>query len=120
MASGYSGRPLRDKLGIKVGFSIAVIDPPDRYWELVGPLPPAVVVEPAGAGLLNYIHLFVTERAALEAQLPGLRAQIVPDGMIWVSWPKRAAKVATDVTEDVVREVALKNGLVDTKVCAID
>lgn len=120
MTAGYSGKPLAQKLGIKPGFRLAAIDPPPSYAELVAPLPDGVTLHDAQAGQLNCVHLFVTAYAELERQLGALRSQIVPNGMIWVSWPKRAAKVPTDVTEDRIRDLALSLGLVDVKVCAVD
>lgn len=119
--TGYSGKPLVVKLGIKPGCRWAVLGAPPTYAELVAPLPTGVqMTQHADAGPYDGIHLFVTNFAVLEAQLPRLKAQIVAHGMIWVSWPKRAAKVATDITEDAIRGLALAQGLVDVKVCAVD
>jgi len=116
--SGYSGTPLTKKLGIKSGMGLAIINQPDHYWELLGDLPDAFVIN--GAPPFDFVHLFTAQRAELEGELPRLRGQMAQNGMIWVSWPKKAAKVPTDVTEDVVREIALAHGLVDVKVAAID
>ena len=120
MTTGYSGKPLAQKLGIKPGFRLAVIDPPPQYAALVAPLPAAVTWHAMHEEQLNCIHLFVTTYANLEQQLGVLKGHLVNDGMIWVSWPKRMAKVPTDVTEDRIRHLALSLGLVDVKVCAID
>jgi hypothetical protein len=120
MTTGYSGRPLAAKLGIKPGFRLAVINPPPQYWALIHPLPDGVSVQPAEQRDFNCIHLFVTTYADLDQQLGKLRDAIVSNGMIWVSWPKRSANVPTDVTEDRIRALALTLGLVDVKVCAID
>jgi hypothetical protein len=120
MTVGYSGTPLVRKLGLKSGMKVALVDGPEHYWELLPDLPTDVSVADLTTPSLDFIHVFVRERRALEDQLPGLRTKIRPDGMIWVSWPKKAAKVPTDVTEDVVREIALPIGLVDVKVCAVD
>jgi hypothetical protein len=120
MTVGYSGKPLALKLGIKPGFRMAVINPPPHYAALVAPLPAGVTLHDVEYGQLNCIHLFVTTYADLAQHLGALRAQIVANGMIWVSWPKRAAKVPTDVTEDRIRLLALTLGLVDVKVCAVD
>jgi hypothetical protein len=119
MVAGYSGTPLVKKLGIKPGDAIAIIDAPENYWDLLGELPKGVTVENGGTGL-NFIHVFVTEAAALAARIDSLRQRIKPNGMIWVSWPKKAAKVPIDLNENVVREIALAQGLVDVKVAAID
>lgn len=118
--AGYSPNPLVKKLGIKAGHRLAVLDAPPHYDALVAPLPPGVVHGAVEEGDLDVIHLFVTERDRLEEALPPLMRAIVPNGMIWISWPKRASKVPTTVTEDVIRAVALPLHLVDIKVCAVD
>ena len=120
MTSGYSGTPLKQKLGIKPGYRMCVIGAPDNYWDLLGDLPEDVSVRALGQGAFDFIHLFAKDRAQLEAQMPTLRESIVPNGMLWVSWPKKASKVATDLSENVVRDLALKNRLVDVKVAAVD
>jgi len=120
MPVGYSGTPLVRKLGIKPGMRIAVVRPPDDYWELLGDLPQDVRVCGASAGRLDFMHVFGTSRARVDASVRSARARIVPAGMIWVSWPKKASKVPTDVTEEVVRAVAFTHKLVDVKVCAVD
>lgn len=117
---GYSPSPLNRKLGLKPGYRIAVVNPPDRYWDLVHPLPEGVALAGPRAKRLDFIHVFVERSAELQRALPKLVARIKPEAMIWVSWPKRASGVATDVTEDVIREIALPLGLVDVKVCAVD
>ncbi|RLT33842.1 MAG: DUF3052 family protein [Chloroflexi bacterium] len=116
--AGYSGTSLVKKLGIKTGMALTVLNRPDHYWELLGDLPDGLRID--GDAPFDFIHIFTTARTELEDELPRLRGQIVQNGMIWVSWPKKAAKVATDVTEDVVREIALAHGLVDVKVAALD
>jgi hypothetical protein len=118
--AGYSPSRLSRKLGLKPDSRVAVISPPDRYWDLVHPLPDGVMVAGPRAKRLDFAHVFVERRAELARALPKLLARIKPSGMIWVSWPKRASGVPTDMTEDVVRELALPLGLVDTKVCAVD
>ena len=117
MTAGYSGTPLAKKLGIMPGASIMPIGAPDAYLEWVSPLPEGVRTVPKGPA--DLVHLFVTSRAALEAALPQVRAAIPPDGAIWVSWYKKTAKIPTDVTEDVIRDMALRGDLVDVKVCAV-
>jgi hypothetical protein len=119
MPAGYSGTPLPRKLGIKDGVILAVEDAPEHYWALLGELPAVVRAGPDEAPV-DFLHAFVRERAVLERRLPALKARLHPEGMLWVSWPKRASGEATDVTEDVVRELALAIGLVDVKVCAVD
>jgi len=120
MTAGYSGTPLAKKLGIKPGFRIYVENGPGHYMKLIAPLPEAVSFVQRPGDQLNMIHLFTQEAGSLAAKLKDGMRRIVPDGMIWVSWPKKASKVPTDVTEDVIRKLALPLGLVDTKVCAVD
>jgi hypothetical protein len=118
--AGEERSELNRKLGLKPGFRVSVLSPPDRYWDLVHPLPEGVTVLGARARRLDFAHVFVERRAELMRALPKLLTRITPAGMIWVSWPKRSSGVSTDVTEDVVREIALPLGLVDVKVCAVD
>jgi hypothetical protein len=118
--AGYSGTPLPAKLGLKPGQRVRFVEAPDGYARVLGPLPDGIEVSPRATKNLDLIHVFVSARARLAAALPSLMKAIVPDGTIWVSWPKKASGVATDVTEDVVREIALPLGLVDVKVCAVD
>jgi hypothetical protein len=118
--AGYSKRSLVDKLGIKPGASVLILEAPKGYAKTLGPLPKDVAVAKAPHPGLDFIHLFVTKRADLERRFVALREALAPAGMLWVSWPKKASGVPTDVTEDVVREVALAKGLVDVKVCAVD
>jgi len=120
MTSGYSGTPLAKKLTLRDGMRVwfdampeHVIDEIDEYA-----LELTFIADPAQG--IDAAHVFVTDKAALEAHLTVLRHAIAPDGQIWVSWPKKASKVPTDITEDTIRELCLPLGLVDTKVCAID
>jgi hypothetical protein len=118
-SEGYSGTPLARKLGIVEGGTFAVVSDPGYADELLAPLPAAAqrieAVEEA-----DVVVLFTTARADLAERLGVLGAAVFPDRTLWIAWPKRASKVPTDVTEDVVREVALPLGLVDTKVAAVD
>ena len=118
--AGYSQRSLVEKLGIKAGTRIAIINAPRGYRKTLGKLPPGVTVASAARGVLPFIHLFTPNRDELEAKLPALLRALTPDGALWVSWPKKASGVPTDVTEDVIRAVALPTGLVDVKVAAVD
>ena len=117
--AGYSGTPLPQKLGIREGDEICVVDDPGSARELIAPLPDgaAFADDPGSA---QVVVLFVTERRAFEARAESLGRAVFPDRSLWIAWPKRSSGVATDMTEDVVREVALPLGLVDNKVCAID
>jgi hypothetical protein len=120
VTAGYSGTPLARKLGFKPGMRAHYANAPGGFEVLLGELPDGVRVLARRADGLDLIVLFVRERRELERRLPGLQRRLDPAGMLWVAWPKRAAKLATDMTEDVVRAVALPRGLVDVKVCAID
>ena len=119
LSEGYSGTPLARKLGIAEGKAFAVVADPGHVDELVVPLPAGAsrVDDPAEA---DVVLCFVTARAELEERIERLATAIYPDRTLWIAWPKRASKVPTDMTEDVVRNVALPLGLVDTKVAAVD
>ncbi len=118
--AGYSGKPIVQKLGIKPGFRIFATGLSVPYREVVGELPDDVTLARAAKAPLDMVHLFATEAKGLAAKLQSYRAAIEPDGMIWVSWPKKASGVATDLSDVVVRDTALPLGLVDIKVCAVD
>jgi hypothetical protein len=119
--AGYSGTPLPRKLGFKPGMRAAFLDAPGGFGTALGELPDGVeVAERLGGPKQDLVVAFVTRRAELAERIEPLKRAIAPDGMAWVAWPKRASGVETDMTEDVVRDVALPIGLVDVKVCAID
>jgi hypothetical protein len=120
MPSGYSGTPTAKKLGIKAGVTVIVVNTPGDYARLLGGVPEGVGLRSSLRGKADIVHLFVTSEADLVKRIDAMRRVIEPDGAIWVSWPKRASRVPTDLTEDVIRRVALGNRLVDVKVCAID
>ena len=121
MTAGYSGRPLVKKLGIKSGFRLALLRAPADYLELLGDLPADATIDRELAGAdYDFVQAFYVWRADYEADFPRLKAAIRKSGMIWISWYKKAAKMPTDISEDVVRDVALAGGLVDVKVAAID
>jgi len=118
--AGYSGTPLATKLGIKPESVIRLAGAvPDGAAEWLAPLPPGAVVRRAGALRADVVLLFTTTRADLAKRIDALGEAVFPDGSLWVAWPKRSSGVATDLTEDVLREVALPLGLVDNKVCAV-
>jgi hypothetical protein len=117
--AGYSGTPLVQKLGIKAGMRVYLEGAPQGYTSTLRGMPTVVMSKNLRAPL-DFIQFFVTDRSELERRFPALVAALGTDGMLWVSWPKKAARVPTDVTEDVVRDVALEGGLVDVKVCAVD
>jgi hypothetical protein len=119
--AGYSGTPLPRKLGIKPGHLVALLDAPEKVRAGLDAVPGVTTVYSLDGGEpLDVIVAFLRWRDGFEAALPALRQRMAPACGLWIAWPKRAAKVPTDMTEDVVREVALPTGLVDNKVCAID
>jgi hypothetical protein len=118
--AGYSGTPLPQKLGIKPGLSVVTINTPTNYRRLLGTIPEGVTFFDRLKPESSFVHVFIKRRSELEKKLSILREKIADTGTIWVSWPKRSSGVSTDVTEDVVRAVALPLGFVDVKVCAID
>ena len=120
MTAGYSGTPLAKKLGIVPGIVLAMIDDPGHFLHLAAPLPDGVIVRETARGKADVAVLFTRNEARLRARIGSLGRMIFPDGALWVSWPKRASGVPTDLTEDGVRDVALPLGMVDVKVAAID
>ena len=118
--AGYSGTPLVKKLGIKPNFRIKTKNAPDNYLALIAPLPEGVKISSSFRKDVDLWHLFTKSRAELVRTLPRAMQQIRRTGMIWISWPKRASGVATDIVEGTLREVGLPLGLVDIKVCAVD
>ena len=118
--AGYSETPLAKKLGIKQGFTASLVNAPEYYFELFKDMPIDVVFNNDPALEKDFIHFFTKEKAEYLNQLPELKNELKPNGMIWVSWPKRLSKVKTDITEDIIRNYALQIGLVDIKVCAVD
>jgi hypothetical protein len=118
--AGYSGTPLVKKLGIKEEHRLAFPNAPDGFAELLGELPAGAAVRERVRGPLDVIVFFTSSRAELERRLPALRRAMDPAAGLWIAWPKRASGVETDMTEDVARDLAYENALVDNKVCAID
>jgi Protein of unknown function (DUF3052) len=118
--AGYSGTPLPQKLGLKPNEQVVLINAPRDYAELLGEIPPGIVFSERMKTGARFAHLFSTKRSELQKKLVTLRKQLADDGTLWVSWPKKSAGVPTDVTEDVIRAIALRLGFVDIKVCAVD
>jgi hypothetical protein len=122
--AGYSGTPLAQKLGIKEGHTVGLVNPPDGFTALLEPLPERVTLVSGVRSRRDVVVMFARLRGELESKLTALTKAVFPDGAIWIAWPKKSAAkalgIATDITEDTVREVALPTGLVDNKVCAID
>lgn len=119
MSTGYSGTPLAKKLGIAAGSRVLARHAPAGYAELLAPLPEGVQFAARLSATVDVLHVFAERRAALAQELAAARQGMRPDAALWVSWPKKAAKVPTDITEDTIRELALPLGLVDVKVCAV-
>ena len=117
--AGYSGKPLASKLGMDKPMIVYTVDAPAEYREWLGHLTPGVHLRTSPPKPLTAAHVFVTRREELKKKLSTLRKSIDPSGFVWVSWPKKAAKGETDVTEDTIRELALPQGWVDVKVCAV-
>jgi hypothetical protein len=120
MSTGYSGTPLVKKLGVKDGSKVTFINPPENYFSLLGELPLVERTDFVTGDELDFVHVFSKTQEELFVILNEMKSKIKKTGMIWVSWPKKASRVQTDLTEDVIRAQALKIDLVDIKVCAID
>ena len=117
--AGYSGTPLAKKLGLEPPLTLAALNAPSDYTSWLGDLPDGVQITTKPGRRIEAAHVFTTRRAELAKTLASFRERLDPAGFVWVSWPKKASKVATDITEDVIREVALPLGFVDVKVCAV-
>ena len=120
MAVGYSGTPLAKKLGFAPDMSVVLLDAPPNLSELLGELPRGVKVSRRLTHGADIVLIFVEHAADLSRKVLALKSAVAPDGMVWVAWPKRASKMPTDLTEDVIRDIVLPTGMVDVKVCAID
>jgi len=117
--AGYSGTPLARKLGIAAGSRVVVVNEPAGYRDWLSPLPDGVRFEAKLSASVDIVHVFTDRRAELKSQLDSCRPRIAPAAAVWVSWPKKASKVPTDITEDTIRELCLPIGFVDVKVCAV-
>lgn len=118
--AGYSQRSLVDKLGIKEGHRVAVFGAPPDYFSTLGKLLPQVKLGAKLQGEKDFLHCFATSHRELERRFPALKECLAQDGVLWISWPKGSSGVATDLSENIIREIGLSNGLVDVKVCAVD
>ena len=117
--AGYSGTPLARKLGIVAGSRVVVVNEPAGYRDWLAPLPEGMRFETTVSTAVDLVHVFTDQRAQLKRQLDSCRARIAPAAAVWVSWPKKASKVPTDITEDTIRALCLPVGFVDVKVCAV-
>jgi hypothetical protein len=120
MTAGYSGTPLAKKLGIEAGARVTLLDAPQGFVKLLAPLPDGVTFATRLSKSADLVHVFTASKAALGKALAGCRKTLGSQAVVWVSWPKKASKVPTDVTEDTIRALALPLGFVDIKVCAVD
>jgi hypothetical protein len=120
MMAGYSGTPLIKKLGIKPGFRVAFVNAPADFVQGLDVPSETTVSSASSRRPLDFVLLFVKSKQELAAKFSPTAAKLKPDGMLWVSWPKKASGVKTDLTDNVVRELGLSEGLVDVKVCAVD
>lgn len=118
--AGYSGTPLAKKLGITEASKVLVVNPPQDYASFFEALPPSVALTSKLDASVDIVHLFTTQRAELARALASYRAKLKAEAMVWVSWPKKSSKLASEITEDTVRELALPLGFVDVKVCAVN
>jgi hypothetical protein len=119
-ACGYSKRALTEKLGIKEDSKLIFLNAPRDYARTLGKLPKGITLTNDLDGPLDFVQFFAKERAELETCIRRLKQELSKNGTLWISWPKRVSKVETDLSEAVVREIGLRNGLVDVKVCAVD
>ena len=118
--AGYSQTPLLKKLGMRAGMSVYIFQPPDHYWQELDPLPENVTILKTLRPDLDFIHLFAADQKTLFRELPKAKKNLAPDGMLWISWPKKSSGEPTDLDEKIIRESGLDAGLVDVKVCAVD
>lgn len=120
MTSGYSEKPLIQKLGIKPEFRCLVLHPPRSYHQDLGVLPDGVQIDSVALGQYDFVHVFCTATENLATEFPRLKKHLKHAGMLWVSWPKGRGPVPADLSENVIRNIGLANGLVDVKVIAVD
>jgi hypothetical protein len=118
--AGYSGTTLEKKLGIKEHFRIRIVNAPAHYFNLFTSLPKTIHVTEVVRTKKDLIHFFPKDSQEFYTLLPKLKNEIEPNGMIWVSWPKKSSGIASDLTEDLIRSHGIRSGLVDIKVCAVD
>ena len=120
MTVGYSKKSLVEKLGIKEGLKVAILNSPANYNDTLGKLPKNVTVMKTIGERLDFIQFFTKESKELQSKFPNLKRALSQNGILWISWPKSSSKVKTDLNENIVREIGLGNGLVDVKIAAVD
>ena len=118
--AGYNGTPLVKKLGVKEDSTMYIFNAPKNYFDLLSPLPKGVNVKSRAVGEMDFIHVFTLELSVFKKQFIDCKKHLKKDGMLWISWPKKASKIPTDLDENIIRDFGLANGLVDVKVCAVD
>ncbi|HEX6893162.1 MAG TPA: DUF3052 domain-containing protein [Chryseolinea sp.] len=118
--AGYSGTPLVKKLGVKENSTMYVYDAPKNYFDWLSPLPKGADVKSRATGEMDFIHVFATRLEVFKKQFLEGKKHLKKNGMLWISWPKKASKIDTDLDENIIRDFGLANGLVDVKVCAVD
>ena len=118
--AGYSKTPTWKKLGIKEGMRVIHLHAPENYAQILGKLPPGAVLADKLCKNISLLHYFAKDKNGLSNDFPKLKGALVPDGALWISWPKSESKVPTDLNENIVRDIGLRGGLVDVKVAAID
>ena len=118
--AGYSGKPLFEKLGLKPGHSVLILNAPAAYQAELQPLKRSIRLQMRSAAGLDFIHFFTAKKKELQDRFPKLRKRLDEKGCIWISWPKKSSSVETDLDENVVRAIGLETGVVDVKVCAVD
>ena len=117
---GYSGTPLIKKLGIKENSTVIIINSPKNYSRTLGSLPESISLNKQLKGKSDFIQFFTENKKELTGKFPDLKKHLNPSGSLWISWPKKSSKIDTDLDENIIREIGLKSGLVDVKVCAVD
>jgi hypothetical protein len=118
--AGYSKHSLPEKLGIKEGSAILILNAPPAYEKILTPLPADILFKKKLQSPLQFIQFFTRDRAELTKQFPRLKSHLQPGGILWISWPKGSSKVTTNLNENTVRDIGIANGMVDIKVCAVD
>ena len=118
--AGYSKKSLVEKLGIKQNFRILILDSPKDYFKTLGQLPKGIKIDAKISGNYDFIQFFTKEKNNLERMFPAFKIALIANGALWISWPKKSAKIETDINENIVRAIGIKNAMVDVKIAAVD